>query len=145
LVSVVSASPLRVMETFIDAVYRYDAETVYRMLSLENQAALTMMLALARLQPVAAAERFSFQTGRQVSGQELSRWNETDFVRVVLDAPVLISQLPERSMVQCTGQEMRGDTTIVVCEVDLICGGTAEARFALVQQQGEWRIGQPFL
>lgn len=144
-VPLANAGPVQVMECFIDAVYRYDAEAVFRMLSCENQAALSVMLTMARLQPVSAAEEISRQTGRQVSVQELSRWTETDLIRVVLDAPVLVSQLPARSSVSCSVNEMRGDTAIVVCEVELVSGATDHARFALVLQQGEWRIGEPFL
>lgn len=144
-VSLLSADPVQVMEGFIDAVYRYDAETVFHMLSTENQASLSMMLTMAKMQPVAAAEQISRWIGRQCSSQEVSRLTETSFVRVVLDAPVLLSQLPDRNLINCSMDSMRGDTAIVMCEVDLASGGTEETRFALVLEQGEWRIGQPFL
>lgn len=139
------ADPVQVMEGFIDAVYRYDAETVYRMLSTENQASLSMMIAMAKMQPAEAAEQISRWIGRQCSSQEVSCLTETGFVRVVLDAPVLVSQLPERNRISCTMASMHGDTAIVMCEVDLDSGGTEETCFALVLEQGEWRIGQPFL
>lgn len=143
--SALSADPVQVMEGFIDAVYRYDAETVFRMLSSENQASLSMMITMARMQPVAAAEQISRWMGRQYSSQEVSCLTETSFVRVVLDAPVLVSQLPERDLINCSMDSMRGDTAIVMCKVDLATGGTEEASFALVLERGEWRIAQPFL
>lgn len=143
--SLLSADPVQVMEGFIDAVYRYDAETVFSMLSAENQASLSMMLTMAKMQPVAAAEQISRWTGRQCSSQEVSCLTETSFVRVVLDGPVLVSQLPERNLINCSMDSMRGDTAIVMCEVDLASGETEETCFALVLEQGEWRIGQPFL
>ncbi len=143
--SLLTANPVQVMEGFIDAVYRYDAETVFSMLSAENQASLSMMITMAKMQPVAAAEQISRWTGRQCSSQEVSCLTETSFVRVVLDGPVLVSQLPERNLISCSMDSMRGDTAIVMCEVDLASGETEETRFALVLEQGEWRIGQPFL
>ncbi len=144
-VPLLDGGPVQTMESFIDAVYRFDAEAVYGMLSCENQAALSVMLTMARLQPVSAAEEISRQTGRQVSDQEITRWTETDLVRIVLDAPVLVSQLPERSLVSCSVNEMRGDTAIVVCQVDRPSGTPDRARFAMVFQQGQWRVGEPFL
>lgn len=144
-VSLLSADPVQVMEGFIDAVYRYDAETVFRMLSAENQASLSMMITMAKMQPAQAAEQISRWTGRQCSSQEVSCLTETSFVRVVLDGPVLVSQLPDRNRISCSMDSMRGDTAIVMCEVDLASGGTEETCFALVLEQGEWRIGQPFL
>ncbi len=145
LASAACADPLQFMESFIDAVYRYDAETVYEMLSTENQAALTTMVTMARLHPAAAAEQISRWIGRQYSSQDVACLTETGFVGVVLDAPVLVSQLPERNLITCSMEGMRGDTAIVVCEVDLLSGETDETCFALVLQQGEWRIGEPFL
>jgi hypothetical protein len=139
------ADPVSAMESFIDAVYRYDAEAVLGMLSEESRASITMTLAMAKLQPVNAAEQLSRRTGRPVNCQELSCWTETDFVEIILEAPALSAVLPSRDTITCSVSEMKGDTAVVACRVVLPSGGSEEARFALVMQQGQWRIGETFL
>lgn len=137
--------PLQTMESFVDAVYRYDAEKVFSLLSSESQAAVSTMLAMARLQPGTAAERLSRQAGIHVDSGEISRWSETDLIRRILDAPVLLSRLPERNLIRFSGREMRGDTAIVICEYETPSGLVEEAWFSLVHQHGEWRVAQPFI
>ncbi len=139
------ADPVSAMECFIDAVYRNDAEAVFGMLSEESRASITMTLAMAKLQPVNAAEQLSRRTGRPVNGQELSCWTETDFVEVILEAPALSAMLPARDTIICSVSDMKGDTAVVSCRVALPSGGSEEARFALVMQRGEWRVGETFL
>lgn len=139
------ADPVAAMESFIDAVYRCDAETVFGMLSDENRASITLTLAMSKLQPVSAAERLSLRIGNPVNGGELSRWTEADFVKAVLEAPILSTVLPPRNTITCSVSEMKGDTAVVACRAALPSGGEGETRFALVMQGGVWRVGEPFL
>ncbi|MCD4708001.1 MAG: hypothetical protein K8S62_09710 [Candidatus Sabulitectum sp.] len=142
LTAIVTASPEGDMSTVIDALYRADGETVYKGLTIENQEALAMVIAMVRLAPDQIALQLRQLLDVQISPSEVTSLSEQELITVIIDSPFFRNEIPNsRDMIACDSHTMLGDTALVYIS---IVNEDSVYRYHMMFQEGTWRIAESF-
>lgn len=139
---IVAASPEGDMNTVIDALYRADGETVYKGLTIENQEALAMIIAMVKLAPDQVALQLRRELDVQISSSEVFSLSEQELITVIIDSPFFRNEIPySRDMIDCDNHIMLGDTALVYIS---IVNEDSVYRYHMMFQEGTWRIAESF-
>jgi hypothetical protein len=141
-IAIVSASPEDDMNAVIDGLYRADGEAILNHLSIENQEALSMVIAMVRFAPDQVADELREDLDVQISSSELSCITREELLSVIIDSPFFRREIPPlRDMITCDSHTMHGDTAYVFIT---IVNEDSVYSYPMMLQDGSWRISRSF-
>ncbi|OPX32320.1 MAG: hypothetical protein B1H09_00595 [Gemmatimonadaceae bacterium 4484_173] len=136
---VFAGNPEQDFDTLLDAVYSADAESFQNCISTESNGLIGMMLMMIKLQPEDAVAQISSELGVEITTEQLSAWNSTDFIETILTSPAFAAELPPRQNVVVSGFETQGDSTKVFFNVTDL---PQPFELLLVKEDGTWKLDQ---
>jgi len=135
---VFAGSPQQDFDTLLDAVYSADAESFQNCISTESNGLIEMMM-MIKLQPEDAVAQISTELDVEITAEQLSAWNSTDFIEAILASPTFAAELPPRQNVVVSGFETQGDSTTVFFNIT----GLPQPFELLMVKEGEtWKLDQ---
>ncbi|MCK5116564.1 MAG: hypothetical protein KAR44_08175 [Candidatus Aegiribacteria sp.] len=140
--AVMSNEPGEALENLVDAFYEGDACGVEACLSSNSINMLNMMLVMVKMQPDQAAAEISAELEIALTGDELRNWTTTDFIYVLISAPGITDQLPERENIEVSSCDIQGDSSTVFLNIS---DYPEEIPIAMVLEGDDWKLGESFL
>ena len=138
----VSDEPGEAFENLVDAFYEGDACAVEAGLSSNSINMINMMLMMVKMQPDQAAAEISAELQIALTGDELLNWTTTDFIYVLISAPGITDQLPEREDIEFSSCDIQGDSSTVFLSISEY---PEEIPIAMVLEGDDWKLGESFL
>ena len=138
----ISNEPGEAFENLVDAFYEGDACAVEAGLSTNSINMINMMLMMVKMQPDQAAAEISQELQVALTGAELLNWTTTDFIYVIISAPGITDQLPEREDIEVSGCDIQGDSSTVFLTIPDF---PDDIGIAMVREGDDWKLGESFL